>query len=181
MWSALKYVASPWQQGRENTGFDKRVRKLSRRGGGGGQGTSFLTGWREREREKKLRSWRELQLLVSIAMWMQDKSRERQTERVKWKEKPRREDSERDQRKFLEHQEESVFNKGAVKGKVEESNTEKCGKRLNEDREMFSSDMDPQDLPLETATLRGTWKAHKKATVSELSLLLVRLVKLHNG
>lgn len=22
---------------------------------------------------------------------------------------------------------------------------------------MFSSDMDPQDLPIETATLRGTW------------------------
>lgn len=54
-------------------------------------------------------------------MWMQDKSRERQTERVKWKEKPRREDSERGQRKFLGHRKEPVFNKGAVKGKVEES------------------------------------------------------------
>lgn len=72
-----------------------------------------------------MRSWRELQLLVSIAMWMQDKSRERQTERVNRKEKPRREHCERDQRKFLEHREESVLNKGAVKGKVEESKKEK--------------------------------------------------------
>lgn len=66
---------------------------------------------REGERKKKPRSWRELQLLVSIAIWMQDKSRESQTERVTWKEKPRREDAERDQRTFLEHREESVFNK----------------------------------------------------------------------
>lgn len=52
MWSALKYVASPWQQHRENTGFDKRVRKLSRRGGGG-QGTFFFSQDEERGREKK--------------------------------------------------------------------------------------------------------------------------------
>lgn len=25
---------------------------------------------------------------------------------------------------------------------------------------MFSSDMDPQDLPTETATFRGTWGTH---------------------
>lgn len=69
---------------------------------------------------------------------MQDESRERQTERVNWKEKSRREHSERDQRKFLEHREESVFNKGAVKGKVEESKEKKkSGKRLNEDRGML--------------------------------------------
>lgn len=70
---------------------------------------------------------------------MQDKSGERLTERVKWKEKPRRQDSERVQRKFLEHREESVFIKGAVKGKVEESKKKekRKGKRLNEDREML--------------------------------------------
>lgn len=28
-------------------------------------------------------------------------------------------------------------------------------------RGMLSSDMDPQDLPLETATFRGTWETHR--------------------
>lgn len=45
-------------------------------------------------------SWRELQLPVSIAMRMQGRcvERERQCERMKWKEKWRGEDSEREQR-----------------------------------------------------------------------------------
>lgn len=33
---------------------------------------------------------------------------------------------------------------------------------------MFGSDMDPQDLPMETATFRGTWETHEgKEMMSE--------------
>lgn len=59
MWSAHKCAASPWQQGRENTGSNNRVWKQSTR-------TRNLSQAKEREGERL--SWRELQLPVSIAM-----------------------------------------------------------------------------------------------------------------
>lgn len=59
MWSAHKYAASPWQQSREYTGSNNTVWKQSTR-------TRNLS--QDEEREGERRSWRELQLPVSIAM-----------------------------------------------------------------------------------------------------------------
>lgn len=150
----------------------KIVRKRRRRWGGGEEEDkeSFSGGCREREQERKKKntklvrsSLRLLPLppdtdgvkvsgsfswLVSIVMRMQDK----------WREKDE-EETTRGRKELIEGEKKQIQQRGVA---VEEV---KGGRRSAQGEGNIggtsTSDMDPQDLPLETATFRGTWESHR--------------------
>lgn len=129
-----KYEASAWQQSTEN-----RTEQSARRGYK--QATFFI----------KEQSWRKLNLPVSIAMWMQDKWREERHERSN---KTRREHAKEER----EHQYGRLLMRRRVFQNLKKKRTQMAAEEV---AGTVSSDMDPQDLPTETATFRGTWGTHE--------------------
>lgn len=77
LWTSnYEALASPWQQGRENSTRDGENWR------GEEEDKESFSFFSRMVREKN-ESWRELQLPVSIAMWMQDKWRERERQTMR--------------------------------------------------------------------------------------------------